>query len=184
MGYDGDNLLNRRERMPQVFNGSGLIIGWGGYDSEMRLYNRAISFRPGVGYIFRVLKNDPNSGLFVKANAGWFTQRTMFYQNYSQAPVPQLEGDYRKLYDHNRNGAILSQSIGFIYMSNYNTYINFKVSLELSECFSWSTRSYQLDQHMGLQGKDGARYFDLLAGVKISWMFPITGRTAYDYYYY
>ena len=37
---------------------------------------------------------------------------------------------------------------------------------------------------MGLNGKDESRYFDLMGGVKLSWMFPFTGKTSYDYYYY
>ena len=35
-----------------------------------------------------------------------------------------------------------------------------------------------------LNGKDNSRYIDHLVGLKLTWMFPITGRTSYDYYYY
>jgi hypothetical protein len=63
-------------------------------------------------------------------------------------------------------------------------YINFKITFDLSQCFSWSTRPYIIDKVMGLNGKDNNRYFDLMGGVKLSWMFPFTGKTSYDYYYY
>ena len=45
-------------------------------------------------------------------------------------------------------------------------------------------RPYQLDNQIGLNGKDSSRYFDLLYGIRLSWMFPLMGKTTYDYYYY
>jgi hypothetical protein len=37
---------------------------------------------------------------------------------------------------------------------------------------------------MGLNGKDNNRYLDFMVGLKLTWMFPLTGKTSYDYYYY
>ena len=111
-------------------------------------------------------------------------QKTVFSQDMNESPVPQINGDYAKLYDHLRNGAMLTEGIGFVFMSNISTYINFKVMFEVSECLSWSTRPYQLDNYMGLNGKDGNKYLDLMYGLRLSWMFPLMGKTTYDYYYY
>ena len=181
---NGNNLMQREERLSNIYNSHGASMGWNGLNGEVAAYNRALSARPGVAYIVRFLPKNPNSGLLLKMSAGWMTQKTVFSQGYTQPLVPQLNGRYAQLYDHRRNGLMLTESIGFIYMSNYLTYVNLKVSFELSQCWSWSSRPYQIDNLMGLNGKDHGRYFDLLGGVNISWIFPFTGKTTYDYYYY
>ena len=183
-GISDDNLQNREERMGSVFTDGGIAMSWGGYDGVVTAYNRALSLRPGVGKIIQLMPKNPNSGLLLKVNGGWFFQKTIFTQDFTQSPVPQLHGDYAKLYDHLRNGVMLTESVGFLYMSNYITYVNFKITFEVSQCFSWSSRPYQIDNLMGLNGKDHSRYFDLLYGVRLTWMFPFTGKTTYDYYYY
>ena len=66
-------------------------------------------------------------------------------------------------------------------MSNYLTYVNLRVSLEISQCLTWSSRPYLIDNLTHLNGKDHNRYLDLLYG--LTWMFPLTGKTTYDYYY-
>lgn len=184
-GGSSDNLRQREVRIPNVFTAGNYAMTWEGIDGEVTAYNRGIAVRPGVGKIIPVLPKNPNSGILLNLSGGWFVQKTVFtQQNYTQAPVPQLKDDYAKLYDHLRNGAILTESIGFIYMSNYSSYINVKVTFDLSQCWSWSSRPYTIDSLMGLNGKDNNRYFDLLYGFRLTWMFPFTGKTTYDYYYY
>ncbi len=183
-GASSDNLAQRDERMGDVFNSQGYAMSWGGYDGAVTAYNRNIALRPGVAKMFSVLPKNPNSGIFVKLSGGWFMQKTVFSQDVNESPVPQLNDRYAKLYDHLRNGCIVTESVGFAYMSNYHTYVNFKVSIDFSQCYSWSMRPYQIDNLMGLNGKDNSRYFDFMIGVKLSWLFPITGRTSYDYYFY
>lgn len=184
MGISGDNLLQRGERMGSVFSYGNYAMCWGGYDGQVMAYNRGLAVVPTIGRIVRVLPKNPNSGILFKVGAGWMTQKTIFTQDYTQSPVPQINGDYGKLYDHMRGGIRLMQGIGFVFMSNLSTYVNFKLTLEISECWTWSSRPYQIDNLMGLNGKDGSRYFDLLYGVRLTWMFPFTGKTTYDYYYY
>ena len=183
-GLNSDNLSQRDARYSNIFLPGNFTLSWGGYDGRVTAYNRGLAVRPGVGKIINILPKNPNSGILLKVGAGWMMQKTVFNQDFDQAPVPQLNGDYAKLYDHLRNGVILTESIGLIYMSNYLTYINLKVSFDISQCWSWSSRSYQIDELMGLNGKDQSRYFDLIYGFKLTWMFPFTGKTTYDYYYY
>lgn len=183
-GYNSDNLKNRVERMGGIFTPGGYLLNWGGTDGMVSAYNRSLAARVGMAKIVPVLKNNPNSGVLLGLKGGWMMQKTVFNQEYTESPVPQLTGNYVKLYDHLRNGAILTQSVGFVFMSNLSTYVNFKVAFELSECFSWSGRSYQIDNLMGLNGKDNNCYFDLMYGVRLTWMFPLMGKTTYDYYYY
>ncbi len=183
-GYNSDNLKLRLERMGDVYNSQGLAMGWGGTDGVVTAYNRSLAVRPGVAKMFHILPQDPNSGIFVKLSGGWWMQKTVFSQDMNESEVPMLTGNYQHLYDHLRHGVMLTESIGFAYMSNLNTYINVKISFDFSQCWSWPTRAYTIDNVMGLNGMDESRYFDLMFGIKLSWMFPITGRTSYDYYYY
>lgn len=183
-GLNSDNLQERSERMPNVYLPNGIAYSWGGTDGYVTAYNRGLAARIGGGKIIPVLKGNPNSGLLLKVSGGWFLQQTVFHQEFTEAPVPQVVDEYGKLYDHLRNGAILTESIGFVFMSNYSTYVNVRISFDISQCFSWSSRPYIIDNKMGLNGKDNNRYFDLLYGVKLTWMFPLMGKTTYDYYYY
>lgn len=182
-GYNSDNLRNREQRMP-IYSANGLLYCWGGYDGAVTAYNRGLAVRLGGGKIIPVMKKNPNSGIMVKVSGGWFMQKTVFSQDMNESPVPQINGDYAKIYDHLRNGVMLTEGIGFVFMSNLSTYVNFKVMFEVSECLSWSMRPYQLDNQMGLNGKDNNKYFDLMYGLRLSWMFPLMGKTTYDYYYY
>ena len=159
-------------------------MSWGGTDGVVTMYNRGLSLRPGLARVFYILPKNPNSGLLVKLSGGWFMQKTAHSQDMNESMVPQVNDAYGRLYDHLRNGVMLTQSIGFLYMSNYINYVNFKVELFATECWSWSSRPYVIDNVMGLNGKDESRYFDLMVGLKLSWLFPLTGRTSYDYYYY
>lgn len=183
-GLTSDNLQQRTERMPSVFQPNGMAYGWGGTDGYLTAYNRSLAVRPGVAKIITLTPKNPNSGILLKLSGGWMMQKTIFHQEYTENPVPQITGDKGKLYDHMRQGVMLTESIGYVFMSNYSTYINVKVELQVSQCWNWSSRPWVIDDLMGLNGKDGSRYFDMLYGVKLSWMFPLMGKTTFDYYYY
>ena len=184
IGMSGDNLVNRVERMGNVFNPGETAMAVNGEDGVVTAYNRGLALRPGLGKIIRVLPKNPNSGVLLKVSGGWFMQKTVFHQDFNHPQVYQLSGGYEKLYDHLRNGVMLTESVGFLFMSNYSTYANFKVTFDVSQCWSWSSRPWLIDNVMGLNGKDRSRYFDLLLGLRLTWMFPFTGKTTYDYYYY
>ncbi len=183
-GYNSDNLKLRAERMGDIYTSQGYLMSMGGSDGVVTLYNRGFAARAGVAKIISLFKKNPDSGILLKLSGGWFMQKTVQTQDMNEGQVPQLGDKMFPLYDHLRNGMILTESVGFIFMSNRHTYVNFKVTFDLSECISWPTRPYIIDNVMGLNGKDKNTYFDLMGGVKLSWMFPFTGKTSYDYYYY
>lgn len=183
-GYNSDNLTLRAERMGDIYTSQGYLMGMDGSDGVVTLYNRGFAVRPGIGKIIPLFRKNPDSGILLKLSGGWMMQKTVNTQDMNEGEVPQLDEKMMPLYDHLRHGLILTESVGFIYMSNRSTYINFKITFDLSQCFSWSTRPYIIDKVMELNGKDNNRYFDLMGGVKLSWMFPFTGKTSYDYYYY
>ena len=180
--FGSDNLKNRDKRLSNIFTRDSIIIGTNGTDAVVTCYNRGFSVKAGLGKIIKVSNKNPNSGILLKLSGGWIQQQTIFKLN--EVKAPQLEGDYARLYDHQRMGGVLTESIGYWFMSNDLNLFNFYVTFELSQCWMSSTREYVIDNMMGLHGADNNRYFDLTYAIKFCWMFPLKGKTSYDYYYY
>ena len=183
MWFGGNNLLYRKERMGSVYTHDSIVIGGGGTDASITCYNRGFSLQGGLGKIIPVApKKNPNSGILLRLSGGYMRQQTIFTPNLEHAP--QVEGDYGLLYDHQRQGAMLTESLGFWFMSNNANLLNLYVSFDISQCWSWSTRDYVIDNYLGLHGKDDNRYFDLVYTIKLCWMFPLKGKETHEYYYY
>lgn len=180
--FGSENLRNAKDRM-DIYADEGVIIptGYVNYDADVKCYNRGFSFQVGVGKIFALTPKNPNSGIVAKLSGGYIQNQTIF-QSYNST-VPQIEGDYAHLYDHQRRGAILTESIGYLFMSNHINLANFSVSFEMSECLTFPTRDYIIDNLIGLRGRDNNHYFDVIWSIKLCWMFPLTGKPTYDYFY-
>lgn len=179
----GNDVRDKEKRMPAVFSrdAAPIIIGSNGTDAHPSVYNRALSLRLGGGRIF-ALGNNPNSGLALRFFGGFMQQKTIFKMYQERAP--QLEDDYARLYDHKRRGMTITESIGYWYMSNTSNYFNFYIALEATQCWNRSAREYVIDDLMGLYGPDDTHYFDMLFTLKLCWLFPLAGKTAYDYYFF
>lgn len=182
-GYNSDNLKHRTERMSDIYTSEGLVIGTNGTDAVVTAFNRGLAFKGGFGRIIPVMPSvNPNSGILARVSAGWLQQQTIFQLN--EVHAPQVDGDYALLYDHQRRGFVLTESLGFWYMSNYANLVNCYVAFELSQVWSRSTRDYIIDDYLNLRGPDNNNYFDLLYTLKFCWMFPLKGKTVREYYYF
>jgi len=181
--FGNNNLLYRKERMGSVYTRDSIVIGAGGTDASVSCYNRGFSIQGGVGKLFPLnpVKN-PNTGILARIHAGYMLQQTIFMAQDEKAP--QLEGDYGLLYDHQRQGLMLTEGVGYWLMSNRSNLLNFYVTFEVTQCWSRSTRDHVIDNYLGLNGKDMNRYFDLIYSIKLCWMFPLTGKPSQEYYYY
>ena len=181
--FGSDNLQHRIERMDNLFSRDSIIIGTNGTDANVTCYNRGFSVQGGFGKIFPLApEKNPNSGILARISAGYMLQQTIFMVN--DVNAPQVEDDYALLYDHQRKGFLLTEGIGYWFMSNHANLVNLYVAFEVSQCWSRSTRDYTIDHYLGLQGKDNNRYFDLIYSLKLCWMFPLKGKTSHDYYFY
>lgn len=180
----GHDLNDKSERMPAVFSHDTvpIVIGTNGIDANITCFNRALSLRVGVGKIFQLVERNPNSGIVARLNCGIMQQKTIFVLN--DVNAPQVQGDYARIYDHKRRGFTLSESVGYWFMSRSSNIFNFYVAFEVTECWNHSVRDFVLDDVMGLHGPDNGKYFDMLYTIKICWMFPLKGKTAYDYYFF
>lgn len=181
--FGNDNLRNRFDRMSNIYTQDETIIGSNGTDAVVTCYNRALSFKVGGGKIFPLFPSkNPNSGILVRLSGGWMQQQTIFTLNETKAP--QISNDYELLYDHQRRGFMLTEGLGYWFMSNHSNYFNFYIAFEISEYWTKSTRDYVIDNYLGLMGKDNNSYFDLTYTIKLCWMFPLKGKSASEYYYY
>ena len=181
--FGNDNLRDRTDRLASVYTSEGLVVGTNGTDAVVTAYNRGLALKGGVGYIFTLKPSvNPNSGILTRLSAGIMQQQTVFTLN--EAEAPQLSDDVALLYDHQRRGFMLTESIGLWYMSNRANLVNFYIAFELSQVFSSSTRDYVIDNLSGLQGPDDGSYFDMLYTLKLCWMFPLKGKTIHEYYYF
>lgn len=180
----GGDLRNPELRMPAAYSHDSLpiVIGTNGTDAEATSYYRSLSMRIGGGKIFTLGDRNPNSGIMLSMYGGILQQKTVFMMNKEKAP--QLQDDYARIYDHKRRGFTLTESIGYWFMSNKSNFFNLHVTFEITQCWTHSVRDYIIDEVMGLHGPDNTKYFDLLYNIKLCWMFPLKGKTAYDYYFF
>lgn len=180
----GGELKDKAERMPAAFSHDviPIVIGTNGVDANASCYMRALTMRVGGGKIFTLGEKNPNSGILLAMYGGIQQQKTIFMMNDENAP--QLQNDYARLYDHKRRGFTLSESVGYWFMSNKANFFNFHITFEVTQCWNHSVRDYVIDEVMNLHGPDNTKYFDMLYTVKLTWMFPLKGKTAYDYYFF
>lgn len=182
--FGSDNLTHRQERMPAVFSNDAnpIVIGTNGTNANFTFYNRALALRGGFGKIFTLGSRNPNSGIVARLYGGIWQQKTIFVAN--DVKAPQLQDDYARLYDHKRRGFTLTESIGYWFMSRKSNIVNCYIAFEITQCWSHSVRDYIIDEYIGLHGPDNTKYFDMIYGIKLCWMFPLKGKTSYDYYLY
>lgn len=182
--FGNDNLRDREQRMPGVYSNdaTSIVIGANGVDANVTCYNRGLNLRAGAGRIFTLGTRNPNSGIVTRLYGGIVQQKTIFTLNDEHAP--QLEGDYARLYDNKRRGFTLTESVGYWFMSNKGNFYNFYVAFELTQSWTRSVRPYVIDGVRGIAGADNTHYFDLLYTIKLCWMFPLKGKSAYDYYFF
>ena len=180
--FGNDNLKNRQERLRSLYTEAGTIIGTGGTDAGVEAYNRGLVGLLQIGKIIPVIKNNPNSGIFIMVGAG-IAQNQIVYTPWLEE-TPQLSDDYIKLYDHQQRGVVISERVGFWYMNNKKNYLNLHVSFEFTQMWLKSTRQYVIDDYMGIRGKDNNKYFSHIYGIKLGWMIPLEGKSTQEYYYY
>ncbi len=107
-----------------------------------------------------------------------FLQHKIRIQDDSRT-ITQLTGDYIKGYDRLTNGLALSQFIGYQYISN-NKRANFYGGFEITEAFTSSKRAWDWDTNSA----DTKKRLDLLYGLKIGWILPLTLEEKVDDYSY
>jgi hypothetical protein len=180
LGIDGGfifgNQLKDTVIFKDVFNSYGSITSMSGGPASVLFLMRGAHANLGVGYIFNQLGNNPNSGIWVNAGAGFFMHKIHIESTYDA--VPQLEGDYRKGYDHLTMGFATKQFVGYLFQHNHR-FLNFYAGFEFIEGFTHNVRNYNFD----IKGPDNTLKVDFLYSFKFGWMVPMYKRQPKAVYY-
>ncbi|MFL5754055.1 MAG: hypothetical protein ACJ76F_11655 [Bacteroidia bacterium] len=152
----------------------GSITNSDGNPGNVRIQERGWSITACIGKIFAAGPNK-NSGVIILAGAGYMQHKI----NISDLGrnLAQINGEYKKGYDKLTGGPMLSQFIGYFYLSN-NRLANFIAGFEFFEGFTRGLRGYQFDT----MSSDDKRRIDILSGARIGWILPIYKRTPKDFY--
>jgi hypothetical protein len=158
-----------------VLNEFGSITAMSGAPANVLFLMRGMTANVNVGYVFNRLGNNPNSGLWIQAGAGFLMHKIRIESIYDD--VPQLEGDYRYGYDHLHMGFEAREFIGYLFQAD-KRFLNFYAGFEFIQGFTENQRLYNFD----LEGPDPGMKSDYMWGVKVGWLIPIYKRKAKDFY--
>ena len=153
----------------------GYIINRGGEFADIRMFERGFTVSGTIGRMIHFNKPNPNSGILLNVGFG-FMQHKIRIETIGNN-VPQLSKQYKKGYDRLSNGFLLSENIGYLYLSN-NRLVNFYFGLECMQGFTRSRRSYDYE----LMRKDTQKRVDVLYGAKIAWILPLYKKAPKEFY--
>ena len=156
---------------------SGAIINGNGEFADVRLYERGFTTSLTVGRLFAFKKPNPNSGIMFNVGVGFIQHKIRIETIGNNAP--QLSKQYKKGYDRLTNGFLLSQNLGYLYLSD-NRLVNFYIGFECMQGFTQNRRSYDYD----LMKQDTEKRVDILYGGKFAWILPMYKRAPQEFYTY
>ncbi len=160
-----------------LFDSLGYIINKNGEFADIRLFERGFTTSITLGRIFTLKKPNQNSGIVFNVGFG-FMQHKIRIEAIGNN-TPQLSKQYKKGYDRLSNGFLLSQNIGYLYLSN-NRLANFYIGFECMQGFTKNRRSYNFDT----MEQDTKKRIDILYGAKLSWILPLYKKAPQEFYTY
>lgn len=163
--------------MQNLYTENGEILDNQGQISEVLVEGRGFTVTLSGGYLFNFPGPNPNSGLLLKGGVGLLQHRIRLENQVNE--INQLDGDYEKGYDRMTNGLVLSQFLGYYYMSN-SRLANFYVGFEAYQGFTQSQRGFNFDT----QQVDNEKRMDQLFGIRAGWIIHLRKRAPKDYYIY
>lgn len=178
-GVDGGFMFGNSLKDSSIFsnavNSYGTITAQSGAPADVFFYMRGMNINGNIGYVFNKFGHNPNSGLWVNFGVGFLAHKIRIESLYDD--VLNLEGDYRKGYDHLSMGVNTKQFIGYLYQANHR-FLNFYAGLEFTQGFTKNVRNYNFDS----KGPEPELRIDLLNSIKLGWMIPIYSREVQEYY--
>lgn len=179
-GINGSYLFGKdvKEHLfDSISTSSGGIVNGNGEFSDVRLFERGFTTSLMVGRLFSFKKPNPNTGIVFSIGVG-FIQHKIRIETISNN-TPPLSKEYKKGYDRLTNGILLSQNLGYLYLSS-NRLVNLYFGIECMEGFTQNRRSFDYD----LMKQDTEKRIDILFGGKIAWVLPLYKRAPQEFYTY
>lgn len=172
----GNIVKNQQELLKPLRTSNGVILNSSGEYANILIQERGLHLSVFAEKIFPVIGPNPNSGLFVRAGAGFMEH--MIWLEARRDDVPQVEDDISANYDRLNAGFSLSQMIGYRHMGN-NRLVNFFIGIEAIEGFMSPQRAYNID----LMGPEEDNRFDVLLGIRAGWTLLFYKRKPNEFYY-
>ena len=173
----GSEVKNTDSLMANIKTESGHIINMSGNFAAMSLYERGYNIAFKFGKIIPVLSPNPNSGLLLMGGVGYLQHKIRIEVENNSAP--QIDGDYKKGYDHLSGGLSTSQFIGYSYLGD-NRLLNFYGGVEFVQGWTKPRRDVNFDTMLPDEKKNR---FDAFIGIKVAWVIPIFERKPEKFYY-
>ena len=176
-GVDYDWFYGQKVKYTHLFddfeNDQGQITDEDGNYSIYRLNIRGHYLTANMGYLYRLNKKEPNSGIIFIAGTGLLLHRISI-----QAPtfkVPQVNGEYAKGYDHLTYGIATKQFIGYQRAHIYHRF-RFRCGIEFTQGFTQGRRTWDFASNSS--GKDDR--FDGTMSLRFGVILPVYTKDADD----
>lgn len=156
----------------------GNIINMAGNFANMSINERGYRITGKTGKLIPVLSPNPNSGFLITGSLGYFEHKIKI--DVAQNSAPQLMDDYKRGYDRLCGGFVVSEFIGYLYLSN-SRLLNFYAGIEFSQAWTKPLRDINFDTG---EPDPVQNRFDPLTGFRIGWVIPLFRRQPEAFYYY
>jgi hypothetical protein len=154
-----------------ITGNSGSMIDAQGNLAVVRLYERGFHFHFDFGKIINLDRMNRNSGLLLTGGIGMMQHNIKF--QFTRTIMPQLENGMYKGYDRLSNGFMIRGFIGYQRLEP-DEFLHLHIGVEYLKGFTQSRRELNYDTRI----KDTLHRNDILLGLKVGLIIPITGRKA------
>jgi hypothetical protein len=166
--------------LDSIKTSDGFLIASNGKLVDTHLQERGFSAFMKFGKTFSAWGSNKNSGIVAIMGIGFLEHKIRIELiGEDSKSTPQLNDEMKKGYDRLSNGIALSQSIGYLFLSN-NRITNFYAGLEIIEGFTKNRRAIDYD----LMKKDDKLRSDILLGIRFAWILPMYKRVPKEFYTY
>lgn len=167
----------KENTLENITNSYNQITNMYGEVSDIVLRESGVQIKGSLGKIIPVLKDNKNSGIFIKGSIG-FLQHKIYIESKGNN-TPQVMGDYRKGYDRLCSGAMVSEFLGWQNFSNKGAY-NFLVGFEFIQAKTKNRRTWDYATNKKINNNR----LDLLYTFKVAWYIAFNKQQATEYFYY
>ena len=167
------NNVNDTTILDHLMDENRNIVDQNGQIADITLQQRGFNSNIRLGYLHPTFNE--TSGIFAYGFVGFHQHKTRI--DVRNTSVPQLNEDYKKIYDHLRNGLSTGAFLGIMHISQKN-FTHFYAGLEYTKAFSQNRRTTNF--HPVKEGN----YNDSFLSFKLGWIIPISKRSVKEFYYF
>lgn len=167
---------DRNTMFDSISTPEGNLIDLNGEYTALKTYERGWTGSFKFGKLFPVLSSNKNSGICIIGSVGYMQHKIKIVDTFNR--TPQLAQAYRKGYDKLTSGIMVSEFIGYMYLST-NRLLNLYFGFEIMQGFTQSRRSFDYQ----LEKRDTQKRLDIYYGPRIGIILPLYKRLPNDFYY-